>query len=128
MPIAYWCVLAAVILAYVPTALPKRGKGQSGYDNARPRETEAQYTGFNARAYGAHQNGMEAFPFFAVAVLTADYLGDRADMLDTLAMAFIGFRLVYIALYLKGIAGLRTVAWGLGFLTVVAIFTLPAWG
>jgi uncharacterized MAPEG superfamily protein len=74
MPIAFWCVLAAVVLAYIPTAIPKGKKAVSGYDNARPRETQARFTGFSARAYGAHQNGLEAFGLFAVAVLTATVL------------------------------------------------------
>jgi uncharacterized MAPEG superfamily protein len=125
MPIAYWCVLVAVILAYFPTALPKVRKG--GYDNAAPRESEARYTGFAARAYGAHQNGLEGLPFFGLAVLTADYLGGRADLVDALAMAYIGARVVYVALYLKGAATLRTVAWGIGFFIVIALFTSPAW-
>jgi uncharacterized MAPEG superfamily protein len=127
MPIAFWCILVAIVIAYVPVALAKRSKA-SGYDNANPRTTEAAFTGFNARAYGAHQNGMEAFPFFAVAVIVGHYLGGDTDTLDRLAMAWVAVRLVYIALYLKGIAPLRTVVWLGAFLIAIAIFTLPAWG
>lgn len=128
MPIAFWCVLAAIVLAYVPTALGKGPRSGSGYDNNRPRETQAQFTGFNARAYGAHQNGLEAFSFFAAAVLTATVLGAAGPMLDSLALVWLALRVVYVAVYLKGMGNLRSAVWGLGFLGAVAIFTLPAWG
>lgn len=127
MPIAYWCILAAAVLAYIPAGMAKARKG-SGYDNARPRETAAQLTGFSARAHGAHLNSLESLPFFGLAVLTADYLGDRPDLLDALALAYIGLRLIYIGLYLKNLPKLRSAVWGIGFLTVIAIFTLPVWG
>jgi uncharacterized MAPEG superfamily protein len=127
MPIAFWCVLAAVVLAYIPTAIPKGKKAVSGYDNARPRETQARFTGFSARAYGAHQNGLEAFGLFAVAVLTATVLKAAGPALDGLAIAWLILRVVYVAAYLADLPALRSGIWILGFLTAVAIFTLPAW-
>ena len=41
---------------------------------------------------------------------------------DQLAMAFIGARLVYTALYFANIAALRSVVWAIGLGCTIAIF------
>jgi uncharacterized MAPEG superfamily protein len=127
MPIAFWCILAVLALTYLPIALTKGKRAASGYDNARPRETEARFTGLNARAYGAHQNGLEAFPLFAAAVLTATVLHAAGPTLDRLAVLYVVLRLAYVAAYLGNLATPRSAIWFFGFVTAIAIFTLPAW-
>ena len=44
--------------------------------------------------------------------------------IDTLAMAFIGIRLVYIAMYLMDLATLRSLVWGAGFAVCIGILSL----
>ena len=66
MPLAYWCVLIAALLPYV---LAKYAKAGSGDDNHHPREIFAALAPHKRRAYAAHQNALETFPFFAVAVI-----------------------------------------------------------
>ena len=125
MSAAYWCVLAAALLPSFTVAI---AKGVGTYDNRDPRAPGA-YKGLAYRAYGAHQNGLETFPFFAIAVLVASGAAahETVAVLDTLTLTWLGLRLVYIAAYLADQPSLRSVAWIAGLLITMAIFTLPAW-
>ncbi len=127
MTIAFWCVLAAAILPYLSVGFAKYGPG-SAYDNNHPRQGEDQLTGLRARALGAHKNGFETFPFFAVAVLAATQMGAAGHRLDQMAMAWVVLRVAYLGFYLAGRGAIRSLVWGLSFALAVAIMTLPAWG
>ena len=72
MTVAEWCVFGTVML-YLLTIVPIKWIGFRRYDNARPRDPAFYDEPLRARALGAHQNGIEAFPFFAVAVLLAEF-------------------------------------------------------
>ena len=126
MPPASWCLLIGGLLPYLAVGVAKFSPG-AGYDNARPRESEAQMTGLSARAMGAHTNGFEAYFFFAAAVLTAGQLGFAGRQLDQLAISWVVIRLVYLAVYCLGWARLRSLVWAAGMAVVLAIFTLPLW-
>lgn len=125
MSIAYWCVLAAAVMPYLTVAV---AKARSSYDNRDPRAA-GTYEGLAYRAHSAHQNGFEAFPFFAVAVLVASAGSAHAVIgpLNALALVWLALRLVYIAAYLLDRPSLRSLAWIAGLIVMVAIFTLPAW-
>ena len=63
------------------------------------------------RAIRAHRNMVESFVVFAAVVLVAHAAG-RENWLTTLgAELFLFGRLAYVALYIAGVAYLRTVAW-----------------
>ena len=93
------------------------------YDNSNPRGFAAAQEGWRARAVAAHNNSFEALPLFVFAVLAAQMAGLDQARTDQLAMAFIGARMVYTALYLANIAALRTVVWSVGLGLPVAIFS-----
>ena len=124
MPFAIWCILAAAILPIL-SAFP--AKLSKDFDNANPRDPAYWKSGFRARAAGAHQNGFEAFPIFAVAVIVGLWQGGDAGWIDQLAGLFIGARLIYIACYWSDRATPRSIAWAVGFLSSVATFTSPVW-
>ena len=126
LPIAFWCVLIGGLLPYLAVGLAKFTPG-SGYDNSRPRQSEAAMGGFRARALAAHLNGFEAFPLFAAAVLMASHLGAGGGRLDRMAMAWVVLRLAYMAVYCAGLATLRSVLWAAAIAVTIAIATLPAW-
>ena len=126
MPPAYWCLLIGGLLPYLAVGVAKFSPG-SGYDNARPRETEAAMTGFRARAIGAHHNSFEAYVLFAAAVLTAGQLGYAGSRLDQLAISWVVLRLAYLVVYCLGWARLRSLVWAGAMAVVIAIFTLPLW-
>lgn len=124
--VAYWCVLIAAILPIVCAGIAKSGRigvprKQGGYDNVNPREWLARQTDWRARANGAQANGFEALPFFIGAVIIAHQLGAPQARLDVLAFLFIVLRLLYIMMYVSGMANVRSAVWFAGFLANVAI-------
>jgi uncharacterized MAPEG superfamily protein len=126
MTLAEWCVLAAVLLYIGTIGIPK-WTGRGRFDNDNPRSPAFYRDAFRARALGAHQNGIEAVPFFAFAVLLAEFRHEPQTRLDALALVFLALRLVYVFLYLKGWGSLRSAAWSLGFAVNIAIFLMPLW-
>jgi uncharacterized MAPEG superfamily protein len=127
MSIANTCVLIAAVLPIVTMGLAKgatAGKRRSdgGYDNNNPRDWAAKQAGWKARAAAAHSNGFEILPIFVFAVLAAQLAGLDQGRTDLYAMAFIGARLVYTALYLANVAALRSVVWAVGLGCAIAIF------
>ena len=124
MTIAELCLLTTVILWLATIGLAK-GAGWRDYDNARPRSPSFYADGWRARALGAHQNGLEALPFFAAAVLLAEFRGVPQAVVDGLAAAFVVARLAYVAAYLANRDLTRSVIWTVGFLINIALFLSP---
>ncbi len=82
MSLANWCILAAALLPILTTGLAKSLGG--AYDNHDPRGRALGYDGAAKRAHAAHQNGFEAFPFFAAAVLLAEMKGGPSSAVNVL--------------------------------------------
>lgn len=122
MPVAYWCVLIAALLPLVLVAYAK----SSSRDNNTPRDAADGLQGAKRRAYAAHQNAYENFPFFAVAVVAALAFGASAPTVSMLAALYIVLRVAHALLYINDVATLRSAAYLAGFLVNVAIFLLPA--
>jgi len=89
MTIAELCLLGMVLLTYLVLG-PAKFAGLREFDNSYPRDPAFYSRGPRARALGAHQNGLEAFPLFAAAVLLAELHGAPQHMIDGLALAFLG--------------------------------------
>ena len=123
MPIAYWCVLVAALIPYPLIGFAKSG---SKVDNRDPRATD--YQGIHRRAFVAHQNAFEAFPFFAAAVIIAVTQGAPLAVVNTLAALSIVARLAYAGCYLADLALPRSIVWGAAMLLNIAIFVSPLWG
>lgn len=126
MTIADLTLLAAVLLTIATIGFAKVTAGRD-YDNARPRDPAFFQDPFRARALAAHQNGFEAFPFFAAAVILAEMRHAPQGVLDVLAVAFILLRVVYVALYLGNKPTPRSLAWSCAFACNVLIFFMPWW-
>ncbi|HUG60972.1 MAG TPA: MAPEG family protein [Methylomirabilota bacterium] len=124
MPIALWCVLAAAILPAL-SGFPAKTRG--GFDNARPRDLDFWRDGFAARARGAMENGYEAFPLFAVAVLVGLWQGGSPGMVDGLAAGYIAARIGFVLAYWRDRPTLRSILWTIAFACAVAIFLTPIW-
>jgi uncharacterized MAPEG superfamily protein len=125
--VAYWCVLIAVLLPLACAALAKwqafgKPRAQGGYDNGEPRAWLANQQGWKARANAAQANSFEALPFFIGAVIIAHQLGAPQTKLDILAVLFVTLRIIYIAMYVGGMASARSLIWALALLVNVAIF------
>jgi uncharacterized MAPEG superfamily protein len=125
LTVAEGCILVAVVLAYGVLGLAKRHKG---YDNAYPRDPGFFKSGFRARVYGAHSNGLEALPFFIGAIILAEIHGANQVYLNGMAVGFIALRVAYTWAYIADKPGLRSAIWGVGFLVNIGIFCLPLVG
>ena len=98
MTVAFWCVLIALCLPYVCTAVAKR-------------------------AHSAQLNSFEVTPAFAAAVIIADIVGNAQPVtIDVLAVLFITSRLLYIICYLADWAMLRSLVWLIGMGLIVSFF------
>jgi uncharacterized MAPEG superfamily protein len=62
MTIAYWMLIAAVMMPYLTIAL---AKSPGGIDNRAPRPSLESLSGWRQRADRAHRNHFEAFRAFA---------------------------------------------------------------
>lgn len=120
MTVALWCVIAAGLLPILCAALAK-GLGK-GFDNSRPREWLAQQQGAAGRAQSAQQNSWEAFAFFSACVFAAHLAQAPQARIDTLAVAFVVVRLLYILCYVTDRATMRSIVWLVGFALALAIF------
>ena len=124
MTIAEWCVFGAVML-YLLTIAPFKAIGLPRFDNSKPRDPAFFEDPLRARALGAHLNGIETFPFFAAAVLLAEFRTGPQHLIDELAVLFLIVRLAYVFTYLGNRPTLRTILWTVAFAISVAIFFMP---
>ena len=125
MPLAIVCILLAGLLPIVSTGIAKAGF--KGYDNRNPRDWLARQTGFRARANAAQANAWEAFPFFAAAVLSAQWMAVPQARIDGLAVAFVVLRVIYLGLYLADRANLRSLIWMVGWGVCIALYLAKLW-
>ena len=125
MTVAEFCVFGAVLL-YLLTIAPFKPIGWRQFDNAKPRDPAFYQDPLRARALGAHLNGIETFPFFAAAVLLAEFRTAPQNLINELAVLFLIVRVAYVLTYLGNHPTLRTILWNIGFALNVAIFFLPA--
>jgi uncharacterized MAPEG superfamily protein len=124
--IAYWCVFIMAMLPYVCSSLAKSGgfgkpRRQGGFDNHDPRAWLARQTDWHARANAAQANTFEALPFFIGAVIIAHQLGAPQTRLDILAVLFVTFRIIFVAMYIAGLPTVRSAIWTLALLVNIAI-------
>lgn len=124
MTVAEYCVFGCVAL-YLLTIVPVKWIGFRDYDNSKPRNPAFYQDAIRARALGAHQNGIEAFPFFAAAVLLAEFRAAPQNLINELAVLFLIVRIAYVFTYLGNRPRLRSILWNIGFVINIAIFFLP---
>ena len=122
MTFAFWCLFAGGLL---PIAVVFIAKADPNLDVSNPRDVHVTQTGLRKRAYGAHLNGLEAFPLFAVGVIAATLRGVPQSWLDAAAGSWLLARLLYTVVYLADFARIRPTLWALSVLISAAIFLLP---
>jgi uncharacterized MAPEG superfamily protein len=125
MTLAEFCVLGALLL-YLTTIVSIKWTRFRIFDNSRPRDPAFFEDALAQRALGAHQNGIETFPFFAFAVLLAEFRDSPQRLIDELAVLFLIVRIAYVLTYLGNRPTLRSILWSIGFAINLGIFFLPA--
>ena len=124
MTLAEWCVFGALLL-YLLTIVSIKWIRFRGFDNSRPRDPAFYEDAIAQRALGAHQNGIETFPFFAFAVLLAQFRDSPQRLIDELAVLFLIVRIAYVLTYLGNRPTLRSILWSIGFALNLGIFFMP---
>ena len=124
MTVAEFCIFGVVAI-YLLTIVPVKWFSSRPYDNSKPRDPAFYEDALRARALGAHQNGIEAFPFFAVAGLLAEFRGAPQNLINELAVLFVIVRIAYVLTYIGNRPRLRSILWNIGFTINIAIFFLP---
>src|SRR5258708_12540815 len=124
MTVAEWCVFGTLML-YLLTIAPIKWLGFRQFDNAHPRDPAFYDDRLRARALGAHLNGIEAFPFFAAAVLLAEFRGAPQNLINELAVLFLIVRIAYVLTYLGDRPPLRPSLWNIGGVINWGVFFLP---
>ena len=125
MTVAEWCIFASLMLALLSIASVKWFRF-GRFDNSKPRDPAFYEDPIATRALGAHQNGIEAFPFFAAAVLLAEFRACPQNLINELAILFVIVRIAYVFTYIGNRPTLRSILWSIGFAINIAIFFLPA--
>ena len=123
MTIAFWCILAAGIL---PQLAGLYAKASRDYDNEQPRDFLAAQQGAKARANAAMQNGYEGLALFIGAVIIAHFLQADQAKIDMLALGYVGSRVIYSTVYIKGFGTVRSIVWALGIACIIGLFVISA--
>ena len=89
-----------------------------------PREKRAQGRGIYARAWGAHYNIVEGFAYSAVAIIVAHLLKAPSDLVTGYALVYLASRLVFLFAYLANLSLLRSQAYYVGTMSLVALYLL----
>jgi len=89
-----------------------------------PREKRAQGRGIYARAWGAHYNLVEGFAYSAVAIIVAHLLKAPSDLVTGYALVYLASRLMFYFAYLSNLSLLRSQAYYVGTMSLVALFLL----
>ena len=124
-------LIVLFFIAFVPHAL-KIGEVKK---KAKESDGKVKYSVANSRAIGTlvcddtpaglriaalagcHTNGLEAFSYFAAAILSAVVTNVPKDVVEGAAALFIGIRVLYTIVYLSPLNGsLRSLIWGTGLL------------
>jgi uncharacterized MAPEG superfamily protein len=119
-------ILGAVAAYLAPVLIVKYG-AIGEFNNKKPRDPAFYRDPYRARGLWAHQNGLEGFAFFAVAVVIAQMRGAPQNIADGLAVAYVALRFAYDAAYLVGAARARSALWALALAVNVALLLSPIW-
>ena len=135
------CVLLSLILAYIPqwyrsfgVVRPLLERTGKPYDLRYTRlETTRATTDtpeglLVARLTGCHQNGLEAFSYFGIAVVLAIVSDVPSSTVDALATLFVLMRFLYSYFYITGVetwkAPARSTVYGIGLAICATLLVL----
>lgn len=128
MTIAFWCVLAAILLPYICFGIARnRGRGLHGErlrDNQNPRDFPHRIEGLAKRAWDAQLNSFESLPGFAAAVIIAHLAHAPQNQVDILAVVWVLVRVAYVVFYLTDKSTLRSSAQSISLACVLGFFVV----
>ncbi|MEO7853079.1 MAG: MAPEG family protein [Rubrivivax sp.] len=123
MTVALWCVGMVLLLPYLLSLAARSQVTRSQYVGD-PRAYSEGLVGWHRRAHLAHLNAFEALPTLIAGVMVAELAHAPRVTVDALALAFVVCRLLHAAFYITDRAVLRSHAWRLGMICIVALFVV----
>lgn len=116
--------ILSIMITKVPVAYAMNQQ-KGGYNNRYPRDQQAQLSGFGKRALSAHMNSIEALPVFIAGLFCALFFQAEASLINTCCLLFVGGRVLYTAFYWMDIHALRSLSWGVGFVSSCVLVVAP---
>lgn len=120
--------LLFAILSIMITKIPvahAMNQQKGGYNNRYPRDQQANLTGFGKRALSAHMNTFEALPVFIAGLFCALFFQADAELINLCCLLFVGGRIVYFLCYWADIHLLRSLSWGVAFVSSCVMVVAP---
>jgi len=123
MTVALWCVGVVLLLPYLLSLAARSQVSRSQYV-ADPRAYSEGLAGWHRRAHLAHLNAFEALSALIAGVMVAEFAQAPRASVDALALAFVVCRVLHAAFYITDRAMLRSHAWRVGMICIVALFVV----
>ena len=125
MTIAYWCVLAVILIPY-SLVLIARVPTLTLQSNLVPRQVAESYNGYQQRFYWAHLNSLEAIAPFSAVVVIAHLLHGPQNIIDMLALMFVGFRVAHALAYATNLGVIRSLVFFASSICMISIILVAA--
>lgn len=124
MTTPFWCLFLAILMPYVLAPIAGYFKAQQfgTLDNKNPRAQTALLEGPGARAAAAQANHWEAIAVFTAAVMVNHNTGGDPSTSASLAMVWLGMRVLHAVFYITDIDKARSTAFLVGFGCSIALF------
>ena len=121
------CLALATLLGIVQMAIgANAARAQQGLKWATgPRDEPMPVTGVAGRLQRAFANYLEAYPFFAAAILMVIVSDTRGGLSEAGAIAFLAARIAYVPLYASGVPRWRSLVWFIGLIGVILVLLEP---
>lgn len=133
MPFELYMLAAATLLAllaFLPDSVYKSQAygGLRWLGSNRDVSDKDPLTGAGARAQRAYANFKDNYPPFVAAIVILVYTGHTGMSTAVASAIFVGARLLYIPVYIRGIPLLRTTLWGLAWASTIFILAVGVFG
>jgi len=124
MTTPFLCLFIGCMIPWVLAPIAGYYKTQQfgSLDNKNPRAQTAALEGGGARAAGAQSNAWEALAVFTAAVLVNHANGGAPGTSATLAVVWVGARLLHAVFYITDIDKARTAAFLVGTVCSISLF------
>lgn len=123
MSFEFWMLAGAVFWLLVHVSVNSfTYKAQVGNaETVGPRDNAPKPQKLAGRAERALRNFNETFPAFAALVLMAALIGKSNGLTQWGAGLYLGFRIIYLPLYMWGVPWLRTFSWNIATLGIALV-------
>jgi uncharacterized MAPEG superfamily protein len=124
MTIPFACLLVAVLIPYVLSALVGRYRAEQfgSVDMRHPREQQRNLEGKGARAQAAQDHAREMLPVFASAVFVSHLTGGDPRPAAALSIVFVAMRILHPVFYIGDVPTARAGVFLIGLFCCIAMF------